>query len=217
MKPRLQIALDTDSLSKALAPLNKAIENVDVIEVGTILILHEGLRAVREMRALYPEKPILADVRIAEAGSIISRACYEAGASWVSCVAGASLTTIKQVVEVAEEYNGEVQVELNDDHYTLEKAKAWRESGVQHVIVKRSRDQEAAGILEWGSEDLQRIEDLKKLGFTVSITGGIKPNELDTFKDSSVDIVIAGRYIVGAEDPNAAATTFQAAMWEVWE
>lgn len=217
MKPRLQIALDTDSISKALAPLNKAIENVDVIEVGTILILHEGLRAVREMRALYPDKPILADVRIAEAGSIISRACYEAGASWVSCVAGASLTTIKQVVEVAKEYDGQVQVELNDDHYTLEKAKAWREAGVQHVIVKRSRDREAAGILEWGEQDLQRIEDLKELGFIVSITGGIKPNELDTFKDSSVDVVIAGRSIVGAEDPNAAAATFQTALREVWE
>lgn len=217
MKPRLQIALDTDSISKALGSLNKAIGNIDVIEVGTILILHEGLRAVREMRALYPDKPILADVRIAEAGSIIARACYEAGASWVSCVAGASLTTIKQVVEVAQEYGGEVQVELNDDHYSLEKAKSWREAGVRHVIVKRSRDREAAGILEWGSEDLQRIEDLKKLGFIVSITGGIKPNELDTFKDASVDVVIAGRSIVGAEDPNAAAKTFQDALRGVWE
>lgn len=217
MKPRLQIALDTDSIAKALAPLNKAIENVDVIEVGTILILHEGLRAVREIHALYPDKPILADVRIAEAGSIISRACYEAGASWVSCVAGASLTTIKQVVEVAREYGGEVQIELNDDHYSIEKAKSWRKVGVQHVIVKRSRDREAAGILEWGTGDLKRIEDLKALGFIVSITGGIKPNELNTFKDSSVDVVIAGRSILGAENPYKAATTFQTALREVWQ
>lgn len=217
MKPSLQIALDTDSISRALAPLNKTIENVDIIEVGTILILHEGLRAVREIRALYPEKPILADVRIAEAGSIIARACYEAGASWVSCVAGACLTTIEQVMEVAEQYGGEVQVELNDDHYSLEKAKAWRAAGVQHVIVKRSRDREASGILEWSAEDLQRIEDLKKLGFIISVTGGIKPDELDVFKDSSVDIVIAGRSIVEAEDPNTVAATFQASLREVWQ
>ncbi|APT91984.1 3-keto-L-gulonate-6-phosphate decarboxylase [Corynebacterium phocae] len=213
---RLQIALDTASISEALRPLNKAIDAVDVIECGTILILHEGLRAVEEIRALYPEKTILADVRIAEAGQIIAKACFSAGADWVSCVAGASLTTIEQVVEVAREFGGEVQVELNDDHYTLEKAKKWRELGVEHVIVKRSRDQEAAGILEWGKDDLQRISDLHELGFTVSVTGGIKPAELDTFADSAVDVVIAGRSILKADDPRAAADAFQQAFDRVW-
>lgn len=216
MKPRLQIALDTNSIASALRPINKAIEEVEVIECGTILILHEGIRAVREIRALYPEKTILADVRIAEAGSIIAKACFEAGADWVSCVAGASLVTIAQVVQVAKEYGGEVQVELNDDHYTLEKAKQWRAAGVEHVIVKRSRDLEAAGTLKWGEQDIQRIADLKALGFTVSVTGGIKPHEIDVFKDSAVDIVIAGRSILQAEDPKAAAAVFQAAMREVW-
>ena len=216
MSPRLQIALDTASIADALTPLNQAIAQVDVIECGTILILHEGLRAVREIRALYPDATILADVRIAEAGSIIATACFEAGASWVSCVAGASMTTIEQVVAVARRYHGQVQVELNDDHYTLEKAIQWRELGVDHVIVKRSRDQEAQGILTWGPHDLERIAELKQLGFTVSITGGINPNELDTFADSPVDIVIAGRSILGADDPAAAAAKFQDAFTRVW-
>jgi len=67
-RPRLQIALDAFDLPSALGPLQKASANVDVIECGTILILCEGYRAVRVVRALYPDKPVLADVRIAEAG-----------------------------------------------------------------------------------------------------------------------------------------------------
>ena len=66
MRPQLQIALDTLTMEDALAPLQKAHSQIDIIECGTILIINEGLRAVREIRALFPEKPILADVRIAE-------------------------------------------------------------------------------------------------------------------------------------------------------
>lgn len=216
MAPRLQLALDFPSLPAALGPLMKAAPHAQVIECGTILILHEGLRSVREIRALYPEKTILADVRIAEAGKIISQACFEAGANWVSCVAGASLTTIEQVVQVAREYGGEVQVEMSDDHYTLEKAAAWRQAGVEHVIVKRSRDLEAAGILQWREEDFERIAYLKSLGFTVSITGGIKAGELDVFAGHSVDVLIAGRSVVGAADPAAAAQEMQNKIREVW-
>ncbi|WP_058235277.1 3-dehydro-L-gulonate-6-phosphate decarboxylase [Devriesea agamarum] len=214
--PRLQIALDTTDLPSALRPLNAAIDHVDVIECGTILIINEGLRAVREIRALYPNTTILADVRIAEAGNLIARNCLDAGANWVSCVAGASLTTIEQVVKVADELGGEIQVELNDDHYTLDKARQWRDIGVQHVIVKRSRDLEAAGILEWTSRDLDRIAEVKQLGFTVTVTGGIKADELDVFQGAPVDVVIAGREIVKANDPHAAAAKLQQRIAEVW-
>ncbi len=215
MRPKLQVAVDIPDLISALGALNRAEPAVDVIECGTILIIAEGLRAVRAVRALYPDKTILADVRIAEAGSLIARHCFEAGASWVSCVAGASLTTIAQVVKVADEFGGEVQVELGES-YDAERAKAWRDLGVRHVIVKRSRDREAAGDLSWGPDDLARIEELAGLGFTVTITGGISADELGTFANSPVGVVIAGRGIVGAPDPLAAAERFQAAIGEVW-
>ena len=214
-KPRLQIALDAASLAEALRPLNQAIEQIDVIECGTILIIAEGLRAVREIRALYPEKTILADVRIAEAGALIARSCFEAGATWVSVVAGASLTTIEQVIKVADEYDGEVQIELGEA-YDPQRARQWREMGAQHVIVKRSRDREAAGELTWGPDDMRRIHELSEMGFTVTVTGGVSAPDVDAFAGVPVGIVIAGRSIVKASDPLAAATELQDKLAEVW-
>ncbi len=214
-KPRLQVALDTTDLAEALRPLNQAISQIDVIECGTILIIAEGLRAVREIRALYPDKTILADIRIAEAGTLLAKNCFAAGASWVSVVAGASLTTVAQVVKVAEEYGGEVQIELGET-YDADKAKEWRRLGAQHVIVKRSRDREAAGDLSWGPDDVQRIHELAGMGFTVTVTGGVTVTDLDTFAGAPVGVVIAGRAIVKAEDPLAAATELQDKLAEVW-
>ena len=214
-KPRLQLALDMTDLAAALRPLNRAVGAIDIIECGTILVLGEGLRAVREIRALYPEEIVLADVRIVEAGAIIARHCFEAGASWGSVVAGASLTTIDQVAMVAAEFGGEVQIELGEG-YDVGRAREWRRLGAQHVIVKRSRDREAAGTLTWGPEDLDRVHELAELGFTVTITGGVTVDDLDAFAGAPVGVVIAGRAIVKADDPLAAATQFQKKLAEVW-
>lgn len=216
MRPSLQIALDTFDLPSALGPLQQAVSEVDIIECGTILILTEGLHAVRAIRALYPEKAILADVRIAEAGSKIARACFEAGASLVSCVAGASLTTIEQVCKVAREFDGEVQVELADEWYDFERVRAWQKLGVKHIIVKRSRDREAAGDLSWKPEDMERIDEIAALGLTVTITGGVSPSDLSLFRGHPVGIVIAGRSIVGADKPYDAATAMRNMIEEVW-
>lgn len=214
--PRLQVALDTFDLPSALGPLQKAAPYVDIIECGTILVLCEGYHAVRAIKALFPEKQVLADVRIAEAGSKIARLAFEAGADLVSCVAGASLTTIQQVCKVAEELGGEVQVELADEWFDAERARAWREAGVQHVIVKRSRDREAAGDLSWKPEDLDRVDELADMGFTVTITGGVSPKDLPAFAGRKVGIVISGRAIVGADDPAASAKELRDTIHEVW-
>lgn len=214
-RPQVQIALDTTDLTTAFASLRQVAHLIDVIEVGTILILSEGLRAVREIRVLFPNLPIVADVRIAEAGSIIARLAFEAGANWVSVVAGASLTTVEQVCRVAQEFDGEVQIELGEgyDHW---KAQIWREFGVQHVILHRSRDAEVGGPPTWSEEDLDRIDVLAALGFRVTVTGGVTAAELPVFTGRPVGIVIAGRALVGATHPLEAATELRRAVAAVW-
>lgn len=214
-RPQLQIALDTFDMPSALRPLNASISQVDVIECGTVLIIAEGLRAVREIRALYPNKTILADVRIAEAGAVISRACFEAGASWVSVVAGASMTTVEQVVKVAQEFGGEVQIELGET-YDPEQAREWRRLGATQVIVHRSRDAEAAGKLTWGEDDKERIRQLHQMGFKVTVTGGVTAKDLPFFQGVPVGVVISGRGIVKADDPLAAATELRETIGRVW-
>lgn len=210
-KPLLQLALDTYDLPSALGPLQKAAAHIDVIEVGTILCLSEGMQAVRVIRSLFPEKTILADVRIAEAGGIIARMAFEAGANWVSVVSGASMTTAEVVHQTALEHGGEVQIELSDG-WTWEQAAQWRAIGIEQAIIHRSRDGEAKGDLAWGEADFDNIRRLADMGYRVTVTGGVKPADVPLFAGLPVYIFIAGRAIRGAEDPAAAARAFQAAF-----
>ena len=214
-RPKLQIALDTFDLPTALAPLQQAAPHIDVIEVGTILCLSEGMHAVRIIRSLFPDKTILADVRIAEAGSIISKMAFEAGADWVSVVSGASLTTAAVVHKVAQDYGGEVQVELSEG-WTWDMVQQWRDIGIPQVITKRSRDVEAQGELTWGAQALDNVRRLHDMGFNVTVTGGVKADDIAHFAGVPVYVFIAGRAIVKADDPRAAAKQFQDVIGETF-
>ena len=208
MKPLLQIALDTYDLPSALRPLQKAAPHINVIEVGTILCLAEGMQAVRVIRSLFPEKTILADVRIAEAGSIISKMAYDAGADWVSVVSGAAPDTAEVVLKEAQSRGKDVQIELSDG-WTWEMAQKWADLGIQQVITHRSRDAEAKGNLTWLQEDFDMVRRLHEMGFKVTVTGGVKAKDIPLFAGVPVYIFIAGRAILGADDPAAAAQEFQ--------
>lgn len=209
--PKLQLALDTTDLNSALGPLQKAARWIDVIEVGTILCLAEGMHAVRTIRTLFPEKTILADVRIAEAGGLISNLAFEAGADWVSVVSGATLTTVEVVVSEARKHRGEVQIELFDG-WSLQDARRWRDIGVEQVITHRSRDAESRGELTWSKKDFDEIRSLAELGFKVTVTGGIGMKDIPLFAGVPVFVFIVGRGIYKAEDPALAAKSFREAI-----
>jgi len=210
-KARLQLALDTYDLPSALAPLQKAAPYLDVIEVGTILCLSEGMRAVKVIRSLFPEKTLLADVRIAEAGGLISKMAFEAGANWVSVVSGATLSTMESVAREAERHSGEVQVELFDG-WTAKTARQWRDLGIRQVITHRSRDGEAKAELTWSERDFDDIRRLASMGFNVTVTGGITLRDIPLFAGVPVYIFIVGREICRAEHPDAVAKSFREAI-----
>jgi 3-dehydro-L-gulonate-6-phosphate decarboxylase len=210
-KPKLQLALDTLDLPSALAPLQKANPYLDVIEIGTLLCLAEGMGAVRIIRSLFPEKTLLADVRIAEAGGLIARMAFDAGANWVSVVSGATMETVEAVAKEAQKTRGEVQIELIDG-WTMARARQWRDLGVQQIITHRSRDAEAKGQLTWSDRDFAEIRTLSEMGFKVTVTGGVTLTDIPLFKKVPVFVFIVGRGIYKAEYPDLAARSFREAI-----
>ncbi len=55
-RPNLQIALDHNDLEHALGDVMKVGDVVDIIEVGTILCLQEGQKAIRCIHSIFQTK-----------------------------------------------------------------------------------------------------------------------------------------------------------------
>ena len=212
--PMLQVALDNQSMSSAYETTRLIAEEVDIIEVGTILCVAEGVRAVRDLKALYPHKIVLADAKIADAGKILSRMCFEANADWVTVICCADINTTKGALEVAKEFNGDVQIELTG-YWTWEQAQEWRDAGIGQVVYHRSRDAQAAGVA-WGEADISAIKRLSEMGFKVTVTGGLALEDLPLFQGIPIHVFIAGRSIRDAASPVEAARQFKRSIAQLW-
>ncbi|MDD7305549.1 MAG: 3-keto-L-gulonate-6-phosphate decarboxylase UlaD [Peptoniphilaceae bacterium] len=202
-KPNLQIALDSQSLEEALETVREVGDVVDILEVGTVLCLQEGMKPVKAIRALYPEKTILADTKCADAGKTVAKNCKDAGADWMTVICCATIPTMKAANEAIDQ----LQVELYGD-WTFDQAKEWKNIGIEQVVYHQSRDALLSG-QTWGEKDLNKIKKLIDMGFKVSVTGGLNLATLELFKGIDVYTFIAGRSIAKADKPREAAKEFK--------
>ena len=209
-KPNLQVALDNNTLESALGDIRAVGNIVDIVEAGTILILQEGTIAVRALRALFPDKVVIADTKCADAGSTVAKNMADAGADWMTCICSATIPTI----QAAQKQVKEIQIELYGN-WTKEDAQSWLDIGVTQAIYHQSRDALLSGG-SWGEKDLDKVKMLVDMGFRVSVTGGLSVDTLKLFAGVDVYTFIAGRAITQAPDPAKAATDFQNEIIRIW-
>ncbi|ENL4657757.1 orotidine 5'-phosphate decarboxylase [Escherichia coli] len=193
-RPLLQLALDHSSLEAAQRDVTQLKDSVDIVEAGTILCLNEGLGAVKALREQCPDKIIVADWKVADAGE--------------------TLATVEKGHAMAQRCGGEIQIELFGN-WTLDDARDWHRIGVRQAIYHRGRDAQASG-QQWGEADLARMKALSDIGLELSITGGITPADLPLFKDIRVKAFIAGRALAGAANPAQVAGDFHAQIDAIW-
>src|SRR5207237_586091 len=91
---RLQLAIDTQTLSEAEALVSRVRDLVDLVEVGTPLVIREGVGAVRRLRAVFPDLTLVADLKIVDVGHFEATLGFEAGARLVALLAAATAPAV---------------------------------------------------------------------------------------------------------------------------
>lgn len=97
--PPLQIALDLMNIDRAIEIAREAVKGgATWIEAGTPLIKSEGMNAVRRLRKEFPNLPIVADLKVMDAGSVEVEMAARAGASAVYILAVADDSCVREAV-----------------------------------------------------------------------------------------------------------------------
>ena len=199
---RTQMALDSLDFDGTVALATKVAPHVDILEIGTPCIKHNGIKLLEVLRAKFPNNKILVDLKTMDAGFYEAEPFFKAGADIVTVLGTADIGTIKGVIDVANKYGKQAQVDLinvaDKKARTLEVAKL----GAHIIGVHTGLDQQAAGQTPFG--DLALVTGLKT-GAKVSVAGGIKAATVRQVVDAGADIVVAGAAIYGAADPAASA------------
>lgn len=207
---KLQLALDEMNLVDALRFTDVIKEYVDIIEIGTPFCLEEGSRAIREFRRFFPDKEILADLKIMDGGYFEADNAFKAGADYVTVLGVSDILTIKGAQDAARDHGKKLVVDMICVADMPARIRELEEKvGVDILAVHTGADQQAAG-----RTSLQDLEVMtryaKKAG--ISVAGGINSKSIDQYVAFNPDIIICGSGLGHAKDPLAEARAIKAAM-----
>jgi 3-hexulose-6-phosphate synthase/6-phospho-3-hexuloisomerase len=135
----LQVALDLISIEDALRIASTArVNNADIIEAGTLLIKAYGMQAIRSLKQICPDTPILADMKILDNGMKEVELAVTSGADIVTVSALASDKTILDAVLTADKYGAKVMVDFMYVTNPLDRALMLCERGIDYICIHAS-------------------------------------------------------------------------------
>lgn len=165
---KLQVALDLPQLDKALAFAEEIYTSVDTIEIGSVLIYKYGEHAIKQFREKFPHTVLLADMKIADRGKEVSKIALNAGADWVTVLAGTSRNVIQAVCSTAHDMGKKVMLDLIDASSLGQSALDAQNFGVDALLFHKTADESAQ---QTAFEQWEMIRGNTKLPIFVSAPG----------------------------------------------
>lgn len=204
MSALLQVALDFGEFNDAVALAERLAAHVHRIEVGTPLVLRFGAELVRAVKRVCPDRTIVADFKIVDAGEHEARIAFDAGADVVTVLACADDRTVEACLRAAPDTGRRVMADLIGLDDPVARAVALGRMGVDEVCLHTAADRRPDG--DELADEIGAIRSRANL--TVAVAGGIRLDTLPRVLARGPDVVIVGSAITGADDPAPAAARF---------
>ncbi|MGA8030419.1 MAG: orotidine 5'-phosphate decarboxylase / HUMPS family protein [Bryobacteraceae bacterium] len=196
MKATVQLSLDLTDLTEAIRAADMALRaGVDWLEAGTPLIIAEGTRGVRELRARYPDVPIVADLKIMDGGWLEAELMAKAGASMVVVMGQAHPETVELVVKAGRDFGVKVMGDNMAMPDPVEGAQRLEDLGCDYVVhhvgydmrtLRRERGEHAPTPLDRLREIVQAVS------VPVQAVGGLTVEQATETPKYGAPLVVIG-------------------------
>lgn len=193
--------MDRLEWSRCFQLIDELKEDVDVVEVGTGVIKEYGMAIIREIRKRHPTLPLVADMKICDAGRYEAAQALDAGADYVTVMAFASLSTIREAHREAMRRQKHVMIDLlgMTDRNKIDDIAA---IGCTHFCLHLGKDEQMTGV----QAGRHLLEPVKHLGnIQISLAGGINERMIHDVLQWPIHQLIIGSAITSSENPKAAA------------
>ena len=199
----IQVSFDITDLDKSLAVAATIANYADIIELGTLPIYKYGVYVLEEFRKKLPTKKILADSKIVDRGHDATTLFVNAGADWVTVMAGTSHVVIHETCATAHSFGKRVLLDLIDAPAIGQSALEAKDLGVDALLFHQPHDEKEpfAFLEKW-----ELVKGNSEL--PVHISAKIGRDNIDAIVQLHPDVVVIGRTIVLADNPAAEAQYF---------
>lgn len=192
---KLQISFDTHNLEQALEIAGQVADFADILEVGTLLIYAHGIHAIDEFKKKFPRKLIMADSKIVDRGKDAVSVLGQAGADWITVMAGTSKHVIHSACTTATGMNKKIMLDLVDATSIAQSAMEAKNLGAHAILFHQPADEKDAIMLD-------KWELIKgNSSVPIFISAKIKRETIDEIMALKPDGIVIGRSITAAENP----------------
>lgn len=200
-RPLLQVAIDVLNTPQALKIVGQIHPHLDIVEIGTPLIIEEGLSALETIKSKFPDKKYLADLKIMDAGKLEASSAFRRGADIVTVLAAADDQTIGGALEAANSHGGQVMADLINVPDLDRRAVELAALGVPILCLHTASDRRDLG------EDSLRCLDLVRplVNCQLAIAGGLTAETVATALQKGTNIMVIGSSITNQPDPGRVA------------
>jgi 3-hexulose-6-phosphate synthase len=143
--PIVQIALDYATIEEALAMARIGVEaGVDWLEIGTPLIVSQGLAPIGQMVRAFPNYPVLADYKTMDSGGKNVHRTKGQGGHVMTVCANAPDETVKAAIAASKETDIMVVVDTIGVKNQVARSKQCEQWGAHSIYLHYGADQRAA-------------------------------------------------------------------------
>jgi 3-hexulose-6-phosphate synthase len=215
MDAKIQISIDVIDLEEAVALARASVKaGVDWLEVGTPLILSEGLHGVRAFRKEFPDTPIVVDLKTMDGAGLEAEMMFKAGGNMVVVMGQAHDASIIEQVKMAKQYNGKVMCDVMLCPDKAGRAKEAQDMGVDYIIVHTGFDERNMIPGLSPLDDLPAI--LEAVDIPVQAVGGLTvPQAIETLKMGAEIVVFGAPLVISGKEFKAADPNFDKQLRDI--
>ncbi|ASF18432.1 3-hexulose-6-phosphate synthase [Staphylococcus saprophyticus] len=205
----LQLAIDLLNKEEATILANKVKDYINIVEIGTPIVINEGLPAVQHLNDNIDGVKVLADLKIMDAADYEVSQAVKFGADIVTILGVAEDASIKAAVDEAHKHGKQLLVDMIAVQDLEKRAKDLDDLGADYIAVHTGYDLQAEG--QSPLESLRKVKSVIS-NSKVAVAGGIKPDTIKDIVAENPDLIIVGGGIANADDPVEAAKQCRAAI-----
>lgn len=169
---------------------------MDWIEVGTPLIKSEGMDAIRQIRKNFPDRTIVADMKVADTGAMEVEMAAKAGADIVVILGSADNSTVLESIRAAKKYGAKIMADLISFSEPVSRSKELQDLGVDYINVHAGIDQQMMG-----QDSLSIMKQVvQNVSIPVAVAGGLDAEFCAEAVLAGASIVIVGGNITRSSD-----------------
>jgi len=204
---KLHFTYNFSDLAQAIKVAEQTAESADIIGIGSLLLFKEGVKAVKTFKASFPNKDLFVEAKVVEKADEAVTLFAQAGATYISVLAGTFNTSIKKAVATARRFDVKIALDLLDAPSLGQSAMDAKALGVDLLILHHAPHMEERSEIDsvW-----HNVRD--NTNIAVFVTGKIDASNFQQVAALKPQGIMVGSPVTRAESPTIAAQSFRAMM-----